>query len=746
MSNRTIAIGDIHGCADALQSLLDVIKPDQTDTLITLGDYIDRGPNSAGVINIMTELISVCTVVPILGNHEIMMTNGLKSRREFEFWMFNGGKSTLQSYGGDMNNMPMHHRTFINFCKPWHETETHIFLHAAYDPVVPLDRQTDDLLFWKHIDERFTPEPHFSGKTVICGHTPQVDGEIKDFGHIKIVDTFCYGDKWLSALDVKTGEYIQARADGALNKSRCSFATAESKQVENNGETPLVPMADGNPWPFTEQRPSPLELSGSSFEEMNSVVVKRLANHLDNLDKNPSRNSPPNDEVLESIVQEISEPLPTEPEKLETLLNRVFDDYIPISFNTAGHGYLAYIPGGGLPESTLGDLISSLTNRYSTVWTAAPALAQIETTVIRWFCDMVGYKDRAGGFLTTGGSIANLGAIIASRVKMLGDDFRLGRIYASSQTHHCINKAAFMAGFPKSNLRIVDVDENQKINLKSLRQMIDSDRAAGFHPMMVVANAGTTNTGAVDDLPAIGEMCHAENLWMHVDAAYGGFFMLTDSGRQKMKGIERADSVVLDPHKGLFLPYGTGCLLVKNRDDLLPAFSFTSDYMPAMTGDRHREDFCEISPELSRDHRGLRIWLPVKLHGIGVFETLLQEKLDLALWATEQLEALSIQLNTTKSTISIEIVARPQLSIVAFCLRDSELSLQQNNDLNRLWLEKINQDGAIMMTGTTLNDSFVLRICVLHFRTHIDRMQKALQIIQKTGQLVLANRPTTKSV
>lgn len=724
-----------------MQSLLAVIQPDASDTLITLGDYIDRGPNSAAVIDIMTELISTCTLVPILGNHEIMMKNGLKNRREFEFWLFNGGKATLQSYGGDMNNMPMHHRTFFNFCKPFHETETHIFLHAAYDPNLPMPRQPDDLLFWQHIDDRFTPAPHYSGKTVVCGHTPQTDGDIGDLGHIKLIDTFCYGDQWLTAYDIDTGEYIQARTDGMLRAGHSEFSGNGPSRSLSVGDIPEALQVDRGKWPFTEASPSSLELDGDQFESLTASVTRRLADHLKTLDEQPARNSPPSESTIEKFVGEISEPIPTQPALLDDLLDRLFNDYLPISFNTAGSGYLAYIPGGGLPESAIGDLIGGLTNRYSTVWTAAPAMAQIESTVVRWFCDMIGYERNAGGFLTTGGSIANLGAVIAARVKMLGDDFRLGRIYTSSQAHHCINKAAFMAGFPKSSLRMVTVNSDQTINLEHLQKLIETDRAAGFHPVMVVANAGTTNTGAVDDLAGIHEVCAREAMWMHVDAAYGGFFMLTDVGRQTMKGIEKADSVVLDPHKGMFLPYGTGCLLVKNRDDLLPAFSFTSEYMPAMTGDRHREDFCEISPELSRGNRGLRVWLPLKLHGIGVFEKLLQEKLDLTNWATTKLQELGQILAAEYSSAELEIVAPPQLSVVAFRLHDGERSLEHNNELNRRWLDEINSDGAIMMTGTLLEGMYVLRICVLSFRTHIDRMQRAMQIIMNAAQHVLAGSP-----
>ena len=457
MANRTIAIGDIHGCADALQSLLTVIQPQASDTLITLGDYVDRGPNSAGVIDILTDLISRCTLVPLLGNHEIMMTNALKNRRDFEFWLFNGGKATLHSYGGDMNKMPMHHRTFINFCKPWYETQSHVFVHAAYDPELPMDQQTDEMLFWQHIDERFTPHPHHSGKTFICGHTPQVGGDVGDLGHIKLIDTFCYGDQWLTAYDVDSGEYIQARADGTLRPDRSEFSSPPQRHSFSAAPMPAAEAGVPGAWPFTEAQPSPLEVTGVQFELMTQAVTQRLSNHLDHLDAWPVRNSPPSERELEQLVAEISEPLPREGTNLQVLLDRLFEAYLPISFNTASPGYLAYIPGGGLPESTLGDLIASLTNRYSTVWTAAPALAQIESTVIRWFCDMVGFGSHAGGFLTTGGSIANLGGIVAARVKMLGDDFRLARIYASHQAHHCIAKASFMAGFPRQNLRTVPV-------------------------------------------------------------------------------------------------------------------------------------------------------------------------------------------------------------------------------------------------------------------------------------------------
>ncbi len=728
MSNRIIAIGDIHGCDAALRALLDVIKPDATDTLVTLGDYVDRGPNSAEVIHILTDLISTCRLVPLLGNHEIMMINAMTNRREFEFWVFNGGKSTLQSYGGDLNNVPQHHRTFLNHCQKFYETDGHIFVHAAYDPGLSMAQQPDDLLFWQHVGDGFIPDPHISGKQVICGHTPQLDGEIADLGHIRLIDTFCYGDKWLTAINVETGEVLQSSSDGVIREpytdlSNRDYQNSQPKESAGIARQNNVPPADA------ESDLLSLEYDGQSFRKLIDKVSRRLADHLDHLDDYPVHNSPAGAE----LIAEIDEPIPQQPVNLDLLLDRLFDKYIPATFNTASPGYLAYIPGGGLPESAVADLIAKTTNRYVSVWNAAPPLAQIESTVVRWLCEMVGYGPGAGGFLTTGGSIANLSAIIAARVNKVGDDFGNATIYASNQTHHCIDKAAFMAGFPKINLRRIPVDNDFKIDMDELQTVIDADRSTGFQPLMVVANAGTTNTGAVDDIPRLRQIADQEDLWLHVDAAYGGFFMLTERGREIMRGIDGTDSIVLDPHKGMFVPYGTGCLLVKRRDDLLPAFQFTSEYMPAMTGDRYREDFCEISPELSRDNRGLRIWIPVKMHGIGVFERLLDEKLDLIEVAHKYLVELGAKLHDRNPRFAIEITAPPQLSIVSFRLTISDCNLETVNALNLRWIQEINRYGSVMLTGTTLNKRYVLRICVLSFRTHLDRLEQCLAEVAESA-------------
>ena len=212
--SRTIAIGDIHGCATALDRLLSEIKPTQNDTIIGLGDYVDRGMESSRVIEMLIDLVSRCRLVPLIGNHEIMMYKALQgNQKDFEFWYQHGGSATLASYGGSLQRIPQHHLTFLSHCLRYFETETHFFVHANYDEDTPLPEQTDDVIFWQHVND-YPPGLHVSGKVAFVGHTPQTDGEVLDYGHLKVIDTFCYGDQWLTAVDVHSGEILQANNQG----------------------------------------------------------------------------------------------------------------------------------------------------------------------------------------------------------------------------------------------------------------------------------------------------------------------------------------------------------------------------------------------------------------------------------------------------------------------------------------------------------------------------------------------------
>jgi len=218
--SRTIAIGDIHGCATALDALLTKIQPTQQDTVIGIGDYVDRGMESARTIDVLINLVSKTKFVPLIGNHELMMYHGLYGEKnDLEYWYQHGGNATVASYGGRTENIPQHHLAFLSHCVRFFETDTHFFVHANYEPNVMLAEQPDEVIFWKHLKVS-VPPPHANGKIAVVGHTPQPDGDVLNLGHILGIDTYCYGDQWLSAVDVDSGMIWQANNRGNLRTAK----------------------------------------------------------------------------------------------------------------------------------------------------------------------------------------------------------------------------------------------------------------------------------------------------------------------------------------------------------------------------------------------------------------------------------------------------------------------------------------------------------------------------------------------
>jgi len=465
-----------------------------------------------------------------------------------------------------------------------------------------------------------------------------------------------------------------------------------------------------------------LELSPERLERLLDAAIEHLREFVRTLPEQPASDVEGSEELARSLI----EPLPREGSDPEELLDTIFDRVVPKAFNTTHPGYLAYIPGGGLLQSAVADLVATATNRYTSIWMPAPGFAQIEAQAVRWLCEIVGYPGDALGLLTTGGSMANFSALVTIRRTRLPEDFLKGTIYTSNQVHHSLQKAAVLAGFPPDNVREVGVDGEFRVRLDEMEERIAADRAAGFTPCAVVGSAGTTNTGAVDDLEGLADLAHREGLWFHVDAAYGGFFALTDEGREVLRGMERSDSLILDPHKGMFLPYGTGSLLVRDREALREAHTVGAGYLPTMQDDPDFVDFSELSPELSREHRGLRVWLPLKMHGIEPFRRNLEEKLALARHAAGALRAIE----------GLEIVAEPQLSTVAFRLERPDWDAGERNARNRRFIEAVNARKRVYLSGTTLDDHFVLRLCVLSYRTHRQHIEAGLDDIREAAAQV----------
>jgi serine/threonine protein phosphatase 1 len=213
MPARTIAIGDVHGCSQALRAVVDAIELTKDDTLVMMGDYIDRGPDSRGTIDLVLELEQTYRLVPLLGNHELMLLDSLENPRVIGMWLECGGDATVRSYDGRLENVRAEHLAFIRRCKRYYETPTHFFIHANYAANVPLDEQPDYLAFWEHIYSHL-PAAHENGKIAIVGHTSQKSGQVLDLGHCICIDTFCHGGGWLTAMDVATGQLWQADRHG----------------------------------------------------------------------------------------------------------------------------------------------------------------------------------------------------------------------------------------------------------------------------------------------------------------------------------------------------------------------------------------------------------------------------------------------------------------------------------------------------------------------------------------------------
>ncbi len=477
-----------------------------------------------------------------------------------------------------------------------------------------------------------------------------------------------------------------------------------------------------------------LDPSRERLEEWLGAASRFALDHLEGLETAPAVGTV--GAAGNRIAAELSVPIPELP--LDGGMDRVLqilDRAVGASLNTAGPGYLAYIPAGGLYAAALADVLSNCTNRYTGLAAAAPALVRLESDVLAWLGAAFGYGPVARGLFTSGGSLANFSGVVTARHALLGDegDFRTAIAYTSTQVHHSVRKSVRLAGIPPQNVRAIGVDAEFRMDAGALAEAVRADRARGLRPFLVVASAGTTNTGAIDPLTALADLCAVEGLWLHVDAAYGGAFVLCEPGRQRLLGIERADSIAFDPHKGMFLPYGTGCLLVRDGEQLRRAHAEGADYLQdfdAMDRAGEPPSPAEYGPELSRDYRGLRVWLPLMLHGAGAFRDALDEKLELAARLYAALQAMVAR------GVPLEIAAAPQLTVVPFRLRRHPgEALHAWNARSAAFLQAINARQRVYLSSTTLpvadGLAFTLRACVLSFRTHTRHIDACVEDIER---------------
>lgn len=413
-------------------------------------------------------------------------------------------------------------------------------------------------------------------------------------------------------------------------------------------------------------------------------------------------------------------PFTSEPKKIDDLLELLKSEVDTPGLNPASGKHAGYIPGGGLYPSAIADYLAAVTNRYTGVFFSSPGAVRIENMCIRWMCDLIGYPKEAAGNLTSGGSMANLIGLVTARDDsgIKAKDYDRAVIYTTHQVHHCVIKAIKFAGLREATLREIPMDDGYRMKTEHLKKQILADKKEGLIPLVIFASAGTTDLGAVDPLESIADIAQEEGLWLHVDAAYGGFFLLTEHGKQVMKGIDRANSITIDPHKGLFLPYGSGALLVRDGQKLYDSQHMTANYLQDALDATEEPSPADLSPELSKHFRGLRMWLPLQLFGVQPFRAALDEKLLLTRYFYQQVQKIE----------RIEVGPEPELSVMFFRYVPEE---EDPNVFNKKLVDEIHRDGRVFLSSTKIDGIIYLRLAVLSFRMHQEEIDLILSVLRE---------------
>ena len=419
----------------------------------------------------------------------------------------------------------------------------------------------------------------------------------------------------------------------------------------------------------------------------------------------------------------VDEPLPEDGLGIEDGI-RFFEERVVPRLTRVNHPrFHAYIPCPSSFAGAVGAMLAAGANPFTGSWLGGATLASLELTVLRWIAEMVAWPRDAAGILTSGGSMANLVGLAAARARFGRKTLERGRIYVSEEGHASLDKAAIILGYAPETIRSVPVDDDLRMRVDVLEQWIDEDSAAGAVPFFVSGNAGTVNTGSVDPMNGLADLCGRRGLWFHVDGAYGGFAALAPEGRRRLAGMERADSLTLDPHKWLYAPMGTGCALVRDETALRSAFSAHGEYLRDLPADE--VNFLDRGPELSRPGRVLGVWMVVRSAGRKELARQVEADLALARLAAELLQ----------EDPGLELVVPPELSVVAFRHRARPGESENDRAARDLRLMDVTlREGAMMLSTTRIRGRSAVRMVVMNHRTTEEHVRKSVARIRELAE------------
>ncbi|MEM9834760.1 MAG: aminotransferase class V-fold PLP-dependent enzyme [Bacteroidota bacterium] len=451
------------------------------------------------------------------------------------------------------------------------------------------------------------------------------------------------------------------------------------------------------------------QLSEEEMRRIGYQVIDTLIDHYRTLGEKPAGGH----KNVDEITSLFDENIPEQGEGFDKILTKAKADIFPNNMYLNHPRFFAWVPGPSNFISVMADTLASGYNVFSGIERAGGAANQIERLVIRWLTRSLDMGENAGGVLTSGGSAANLIGLCTAREVLLNGDRSKAVIYSSDQTHKSNFKALKVLGFSSEQLRILPTDKSFRLSIEHLRSQIALDRREGKRPFCVIANAGTTNTGAIDPIVEIRKICDQEQCWMHVDAAYGGAAWLTLSGRQLLQGMNQADSLTIDPHKWLYQPYDIGGVLVKNAEHLLQAFQTSASYLKETEGYRN---FADKGIQLSRRFRALPLWMSIKHYGLSTFRQAIQYTIELAEQVASMLDDLP----------DWEVMTPAQIGITTFRFAPPAVSTDLQNKINSQLADHVMDEQGIVLSSTIIRGRTVLRMCTINPNTSFEDLEITL--------------------
>jgi glutamate/tyrosine decarboxylase-like PLP-dependent enzyme len=476
---------------------------------------------------------------------------------------------------------------------------------------------------------------------------------------------------------------------------------------------------------MNETSEATLEMSASEMRRLGHAVVESIIRHFETLSERPVVNWSDREEMERAL----GGPAPEEGSGLDELLGEFEEKVAPHMSHVDHPRMFGFIPSAGTFVGAMGDALASGYNIYAGTWIEGSSAQQLELTVVDWFRRWLGMPETAGGTLVSGGSVANLTGLILAREERLGDRREDGVIYTSELGHSSVDRGARILGFQTDQVRKVPTDDRYRLDVAALEKAVADDKAVGRRPFCVVANAGDTTTGSIDPLAELAELCKDRGLWLHVDAAYGGFAVLDPRGRALLEGIGSADSVTLDPHKWLYTPYEAGCILVRDFQRLYDAFHILPAYLVDVAGGPRNVNMCDHGLTLSRGCRALKIWMAIKHFGLARYRAVISRTMDLARHAQQLLEA----------NPNIEVVSPAVLSVVSFRYLPSPESDEETIErVNQEIRQRVWDSGEAMITSSRVRGRYVLRIAVVNHNARRSDVEETVRLIGELGAAVSA--------